>query len=384
MIKDRDIIYFSADDWGCGLITSQTHIAKVLSKNNRILYINSIGLRRPSISTHDAKKIVTKLKKCLAGINQVEKNVYVVTPLVIPFHQYSFVRQINRKLLLGTIKHFMKKLGFRRPILWTYLPNTGDFVKLLKEEQSLYYCVDEFSEFEGVPAKEIREMEEKLMNKTDYVFCTSRELFNKKSKYNRNSFYMPHGVDIDHFTQALDEKTKIPDDIMLIPRPRIGFYGGIEEWVDLELLKQTAEKHPDWHLVLIGREKVNTSKLANLRNVHLLGHRPYELLPAYSKGFDVSLIPFVINELTRNVNPIKLREYLAAGNPVVSTYLPELEEYKDIIVLASNYDEFIGGIETALRDNSSSSREKRIQRVKSESWESRVEQVSNIILSSLK
>jgi glycosyltransferase involved in cell wall biosynthesis len=379
MIEGLDILYFSADDWGCGLTTSQTHIAKTLARKNRILYVNSLGLRKPQVSSKDIGRIFTKLSKFFKGIEPVQENIWVFTPIVLPFHDLKPIQMINKYLLVFYIRFYLRRLKMQRPVFWSFLPNAVHLLGKFKERQRIYYCVDEYSQFEGVPKEAILKQEQQMLQQSDFVFTTATALYQSKRKHNPATYYIPHGVDVAHFGQAREESLPIPADLAALPRPIIGFYGLIESWIDLELLTFLARNKPDWSLVLIGDSNVDPGELARLKNVHFLGRRRYDELPACNKAFDVAIIPFVLNELTRNVNPIKLREYLAAGSPVVATRLPEIEQYHSIVYLADSHPEFLEKIERALTEHGPVPLAQRLAVVEKESWQSRLEQISEII-----
>jgi len=157
-----------------------------------------------------------------------------------------------------------------------------------------------------------------------------------------------HGVDFHHFRKALDPATVVPPEIASLPKPVIGFFGLIADWVDVELMAEIAKRYPAGTLVVVGKATTDTSVLKALPNVHLLGRNPYEQLPAYCKGFDIALNPFRINELTLNANPLKVREYLAAGLQVVSTNIPEVAVLGTCRV-ANTQDEFLIQVDEALK-----------------------------------
>jgi glycosyltransferase involved in cell wall biosynthesis len=169
-----------------------------------------------------------------------------------------------------------------------------------------------------------------------------------KAPLNPNTILVPHGVDYEHFSKALRDDLPVPDDMKDIPHPILGFFGLIRDWVDLDLLAEVARARPAWHLVLLGDSTVDLSPYRNLPNMHFLGRKSYADLPAYCKGFDIGLIPFKVNELTRAVNPIKLREYLAAGLPVVSTPLPEVMAYDGPVRVGDSAESFVDIIGKAL------------------------------------
>jgi glycosyltransferase involved in cell wall biosynthesis len=161
--------------------------------------------------------------------------------------------------------------------------------------------------------------------------------------------------------------------------PVLGFFGLIHEWIDLELIAALARRRPDWTVVLIGKASVDVGALRELPNVKLLGRRPYESLPGYCKGFTVGLIPFAVNELTRNVNPIKLREYLSAGLPVVSTALPEVQAYSESCHVAGSTEAFIEACEAAVRGDTPELRRRRSDAMARETWQAKIEDLGRAV-----
>jgi glycosyltransferase involved in cell wall biosynthesis len=163
----------------------------------------------------------------------------------------------------------------------------------------------------------------------------------------------------------------VPEDIANLPHPIFGFFGLIRDWIDLDLLAEVARRKPDWHFVLIGDSKVDLTPYKASPNMHFLGPKPYEVLPAYCKCFDAGLIPFKINDLTIAVNPIKLREYLSAGLPVISTPLPEVLVYKEMVHIVRTPEDFLAAAAEALAVNSAM-RLKRQKAMAEETWPEKV------------
>ena len=186
---------------------------------------------------------------------------------------------------------------------------------------------------------------------------------------------VPHGVDYEHFSRALSGGLAVPADIADIPHPRLGFFGLIRDWVDLDLLAKVARRRPDWHIVLLGDSTIDLTPYRGLANMHFLGRKPYDQLPAYCQQLDVGLIPFKINDLTLAVNPIKLREYLAAGLPVVSTPLPEVKLYEHLVELAESATEFEEAIDRSL-DQNESDRQHRAAAMSEETWPAKVQEIT--------
>ena len=183
----------------------------------------------------------------------------------------------------------------------------------------------------------------------------------------------------DDRRDPLDPATAIPDDLRGLRRPVVGFFGQLADWVDLELVRALARARPEWSFALVGRATTDLEPLRGLPNVHLLGPKPYSVLPNYCRGFDVGIIPFRTNELTVRANPLKLREYLAAGLPVVATPLPEVARYDGLVYVADGPDAYLTQIEAALRESSSEAARRRIDAMQKEGWDARVEQISAIV-----
>jgi len=228
--------------------------------------------------------------------------------------------------------------------------------------------------------------ENSLLSRADCVICSSLELHATFNRNGHKAHYVPHGVDWTLFRKAVDENLPLPDDLRGIPEPRLGFYGFLsDEWVDFSLLKRLASERPQWHIVLIGRPKAGAdmSMLLPRPNIHYLGLKPFEELPAYTRHFAVGLIPFRLNQLTTHSNPLKLLEYLSGGLPVVSTDIPEVRRYADAVRIARSPEQFIAQCEKALNEGDQSSRERRSAAVETSSWEKRMEQVSEIVRESV-
>jgi len=373
-MRGESIIYF-AKEWGEDP-TSCDHVFRHLARDNKVLWVNSISMRNPNlVSARDLRKIFRKLRKCLGGLKQVGPTAWVCQPMVIPLPYFNIAKTINRKLLPRSLCRQMRKLGMERPQLWTFLPNAADMVGQLGESLSVYYCIDEWSTFSYLDGAKMATMERELLQKVDICFATAHTLVESKRPLNPNTFLAPHGVDYDHFAKALAPETKVPDDIANLTHPVLAFFGLIHDWIDLKLVAGVARKHPEWSVVLIGKAAVPLDVVQGLPNVHILGRRPYGALPAYCKGFDVGIIPFVVSELSRAVNPIKLREYLSAGLPVVSTDLPEVKFYSDIAYVAHTHEEFVAKLEQALREDSPEKRRRRSDAMRNETWEAKMQQV---------
>lgn len=351
--------------------TSKHHVMRELSKTRHVLWINWHASRKPSLNGRDFSAIAEKLKQIGRGIIKVDERLWVMTPLVIPLPGSTFVRKLNRWLVGLQTRWVLRKLP-GRPQLWSFAPDITNLQGAFGEETCVYYCVDEFSAFPGYDLDAIRTLDQQMCESSDLVVTSSRGLFESKRRFNPRTVEVPHGVLHQHFARVLEPDFPEADDLKQLPRPRIGFYGLIHEWQDLDLMVRLAECRPEWSFVFVGKSQIDLQRFATVPNMHFLGQRSHEDLPHYSKGFDVAVIPHKVNELTRNMNPIKLREYLAAGLPVVSSPLPEVQRYLPEVRIAEGVDSWISALEQSIADRSPQADRRRSQRVAGEDWSVRV------------
>ncbi len=380
MLEQQNVIIFSSDDWSSGLKSSKYHVAVGLSRHNRVLFVNSIGLRNPSASARDLKRIWHKLASFFRGYQTINPNLFVFTPIVVPFHGSRWARALNRWILVASLRVLQWVLRLPRPVLLVFSPNFHEVLGQLGESATVYYCIDELKGYREVDSRMFDAMERSLQQKSDCIVACSQELVDKKRAVHPHVYYLPHGVDWALFRQTLDRDEPLPADIAQLPRPIIGFYGFIsDDWIDFELLNEMARAHPEWSIVLIGRTKQDLGTVLRHPNIHFLGVRPFESLPGYNRGFDVALIPFALNELTVSSNPLKLYEYLASGLPVVSVDIPEVARHPELARVARDQREFIAMTEQALLENSPAQKLARSEAVRNETWANRLEQLSQII-----
>lgn len=372
-LAGRDIVCFSHDWTGDPL--SKTHLMRLLARDNRVLWVNSIGYRAPTVSRADLGRVFRKLAAAARPLHEAEPNLFVLSPLAIPAYGVAAMRRLNTFLLRAQVRRAMRKLGFRRPINWTFNPAAGLVAGSLGENLLIYHCVDEYTAFHGVPTQALTDLEGHLLRRADAVFVSAERLLQSKGGHHPRTALVRHGVDFDHFRRAVDPATQIPDDLARLPKPVIGYFGLMaDDWVDVGLLEHVARRFPGGSLALLGKVTMDLALLTRLPNVHLLGRKPYADLPAYCRGFDVAVIPFPVSEVTLNANPLKAREYLAAGLPVVSTPIPEVEVLGQCRVGATPAA-FADQVQQALREPGPSAA--RSETMRRHGWQARLDEITD-------
>jgi len=377
MLRGHDIVCF-ANDWQSDP-TSKKHIMGRLAEENRVLWVNSIGCRTPQVSARDLRRVLAKGRDFLRGLRRQGPNLWTLSPIAIPFHGLKAAQRMNRFLLAANIRLACRRLGMRDPITWTFVPSSAPVAGRLGERLLVYQCVDEFAQFTGVDGGAMLALEADLAARADLVFVTAARLYDAKVGHNPNTYLVRHGVDVEHFRRALAPDLPVADALADAPHPVVGFFGLIADWVDVDLMAALARARPEWTLALVGPVETDVSALAALPNVRLLGRRPYADLPRYCKAFDAALLPFRINELTLAANPLKLREYLAAGLPVVSSALPEVEALAELVQIARTPEEWLRHLDAILSHGSAGPQASRADSMRAESWDQKVEEMSTLV-----
>ncbi len=329
-LRDVPPIVCFANDWR-GDPTSKHHIMRTFAEHADVLWVESSGMRRPQLSkATDLRRIWGRLRRSAGGLAKEEERLHVLSPLSLPLPGNTAAQEANRRIYHWSLRRTLRRLGVREdPLLWVYTPTVAPYLAGMRRGGLVYHCVDRWWAFSDYDSEVMRACHALLCREADVVFASSAALLEDCLEHTPRAHLLRHGVEWRHFARAALEPQPRPADIADVRGPILGFFGLIHEWVDQDLLCRIAEAFPEATLVLIGKVQVDVSRLERARNVRLLGQKPYAELPAYSAHFDVGLIPFAYDELTVAVNPIKLREYLSAGMPVVATGLPEIELLAD-------------------------------------------------------
>ena len=378
MLRNRDFIIFS-DDWGRHPFSCQ-HIMKHCLPHNRLLWVQTIGLRTPQPTLYDLKRSVEKIRSWLKPRikdthDPLPANLHILSPVMIPFNRIPAVRAFNRASVIRSVRRAMAELGMRSPLLLATVPNASDYAGAFGETLTVYYCVDDFTVWPKMNQPElVWEMEEALLAKSDMVIAVSQALRDTRSCPHGPVHLLPHGVDIEHF--SVQESTlPPPEELKDMAKPIIGFYGLIDSHFDIDLMRKIVTARPGWQFVCIGTKRISLDPLESLPNFRWIPAVPYARLPAFAARFDVAIIPYVINRHTQTANPLKLPEYIATGKPVVTTPMPETFRFAGHIRIAGDSASFIKAIEESLADTTSA--QSRRAALAGESWADKAERVSN-------
>jgi glycosyltransferase involved in cell wall biosynthesis len=347
-----EFIYFG-NDWFAENRTSSHHIAKRLGANFPMLYVEVPGLRAPKANARDLRKLFRKLRMTFQPPQLVAPHFWRMTLPQIPLHRIPAIRWVNRVTSRFLIRRAIRRLGFNDAVAWFHVPHPGFLAKHLGEKLTVFYCIDEYSKMPDVDGTSVQAMDDELTKAADIVFVCNQSLLESHRAFNANIHLSPHGVDTEAYALANSPDTPIPEAVNGLARPIIGFWGLLDQWLDLTILEDIARARPDWTVLLIGRAAVDVSALKRMPNIVFAGVQPYADLPKWAKAIDVCILPFTQASLKlRAMSPLKLREYLAAGKPIVAVPVPEAKQFDHVLLTAEDGPGFVLAIEKALATNS--------------------------------
>lgn len=331
-LKDLDMICFSHLRWNFVFQRPQ-HLLTRFSKEMRVFYI-------------EEPAFIDGPDFCQVTQPELNDNIWIVVPHIQrELSEKEYIYR-HKKLLIN----LFEEKNIKDYIFWYYSPLFLCISNSFEPKMIVYDCMDELSAFKFAP-EGLKRSEDELFNKADLVFTGGHSLYEAKKHRHANIYAFPSSIDKEHFKQARTLSSD-PQDQLSIPHPRIGFYGVIDERMDLDLISSVAANRPSWHFVLIGPTvKIDPDSLPKLANIHYLGGKSYKELPSYLAGWDISIIPFALNESTRFISPTKTPEYLSAGKPVISSSIQDvIKPYGDkkLVHIADTPEDFIQAAETEL------------------------------------
>jgi len=369
-------ICFSGQDWWYhNRAHSDFQLLRRVAEQRRVLFVNSIGMRMPmpGRSPQFARRILRKAKSVARFVKRPLAelpNFHVMTPVILPFYGSRTMRAVNAGMVREQVRAVARSIEIApdEAVIFVTIPTAADVIRNWPRRSLVTNRSDLHSAFEETDQALIRALETELVAASDVALYSSHSLMRTEGPIaGDRAVFLDHGVDYDRFAAATGNPHP---DLADLPRPIVGFFGGIDDYVvDLELLEKVAEDLPDCSVVLIGDATCPIDHIVSRSNVHWFGFRPYEEIPSYGAAFDVALMPWLRNEWIEQCNPIKMKEYLAIGLSVVSTDFPEVHYYSDTIAIASNHDHFIELIREALDGKAVSTEQARKARVEGATWD---------------
>ena len=377
------VLYFGTD-WSAENRTSSHHIARRLAQVMPVLFVETPGSRAPQATGRDLRKLWRKLRAAMDPPRKVPEGLYVATLPQIPFRRLPMVRTLNVWAGKYLMRRATRRLGFGPLITWFVVPHPAALAKRFGEKLAVYYCIDDYAAFPGMDAVAIQSLDDQLTRTADVVFVASPALVERKRELNPNSHFSPHGVDFDLFAQASDPAVTPAEGVRSLPHPVIGYFGVLGDWIDQELVIFLARSRPNWTFLFLGHTAGDVSRLRELPNIVLAGPKPYEELPFWTRAFDVAIYPNRLNRQIKHANPLKIREYLASGKPVVSITTPVTSQFAGHLYLADTHEDFLAAIERALREETPERRTARMNSVAAMSWDARFRATLEIVAGLLK
>jgi len=395
-LQDQNIIIFSQMQFDYALESTNYTMAKHLARDNKVYYVDRPYTWRDYITFRKTAGFKIRQPHFFSPSNSIIETdnpnlKIIITPPVPSINAlpegkiYRWLLKLNEKIVGTRLQKVIKALNIQNYIyINSYNVAFPTLHKMLKPDLTVYHCVDPL--IEPYQTRHGLINEEILVKSVDMVISTSRELSNKKGLLNKRSFFSPNAANISHSQKALDPKLKVAEILSGIKKPVIGYFGNIERRIDYDLVKKLISKNPDKSFVFIGPVDRYYASEEDYKfpNVYFKGPVPYEMMPAVLKGFDVAIIPFKKDEVSNNIFPLKLFEYLGSGKPVVSTdFNPDLKEFTgETVFYCKNAEEFSGALDAALKDTEAQM-QKRLAVAAGNTWEHRAIEIKDLLKTNL-
>lgn len=377
-IEGIDVLCFGGEDWwyhNRGHIDMQ--LMRRFAKMGTTLYVNSIVMQKPKLTRGSkfVERLMRKTKSILTGLKSSDVGFWVYSPFTLPVHHLAWARPLSEILVRCQVSHVIRKLCLKNPIIWVACPAACDTAIKMKRTLLVYQRTDRYEEYPNVDRATIRRYDRKLKAVADLTVFVNSTLYSTESGQCKKAIYLDHGVDFGMFASSWDN-VEIPSDIQKIKRPIVGFFGGIDDHTsDIAFVEKVVALLPEISFVFIGNVSSDCSRLMSKENVWMLGQKVYEQIPYYGKCFDVAIMVWRQNLWIEGCNPVKLKEYLALGKPIVSTPFAELQKYLDVVYVAQTPKSFAKCIKKALSEDSPDLIAARRKRVEKASWNVKVELV---------
>jgi glycosyltransferase involved in cell wall biosynthesis len=337
ILKGHQWVVFGPD-WGRHPSVSQHLFSQFLGASS-VLWVETVGLRAPALTWRDVFRSIQKITDfltCRRARACPAPGLTILSPPTLPFTRWRWVRRLNLWHVRRQVRATLKKLGFNQPKLVVTVPSQCDFVGQLGEVLSLYYCIDDYALWKGMNPKHVRQMEAELVQQVDAIVVPSDFLEQRMLPTGKPVLVLTHGVDLTHFRPAAPRPDGLPFEMV--------YFGMIDNRLDQDLLASLAQALPEARIRLIGPVTLSVTRLSGIPNIHLEGPVPYEKLPEAISSASVFLLPFVFDALSQSCSPIKIKEYLACGRPVVATAIPEVSQFEEFVMAVSSPEDFVQAV----------------------------------------
>jgi len=360
------LLVFS-DDWGRHPSSCQ-HLARYLLERYEILWVNTIGTRPPRLDLMTLARGFEKVRQWTRGTpraNQNPANLQVVCPKMWPWFRSRIDRRINRGLLVRQLTPLLESRS-DRPIAVTTIPIVADLIGRLPVSRWVYYCVDDFSQWPGLDQATMRRMEERLVSQVDVIITVSETLRDKFSRMGIHAHLLTHGIDHEHWENGVGE-VPVPE-LDGLERPLIVFWGAIDERMEVRFLERLASDLTRGTIVLVGPEQSPLSALEAIPRLVRLAPLPYEQLPGLAREAAVLIMPYADIPVTRSIQPLKLKEYLATGRPAVVSSLPSTRCWSDCLDVAATPESFSAAVRARIVSGLPGQQRTARERLAGEGW----------------
>lgn len=385
-----DVVCFGGEDWwyhNRGHIDMQ--IMRRYARKGTTVYVNSIVMQKLSTKQGIAggrslpQKVFRKMRSILRGLRRSDAGFWVYSPVSLPVQHIRWLRPLNQFILSMQTDLVVRRLHIAHPLVWVACPVACELALRMKRTALVYQRTDRFEEYPNVDSRRIRHCDEQLKRNADLTIYVNQSLYEKEKRQCRKAVYLDHGVDFGLFAEAEKDRL-VAEDIAGVSRPIAGFFGGIDSHTsDIPFLEKVVTLLPEFSFVFVGSASSNVDGLLGKSNVHMLGQKPYERIPHYGKCFDVAIMVWRQNRWIEGCNPIKLKEYLALGKPVVSTPFPQLRQYASVVYQAATPEEFAVRVRQAFAENSQERVFARRAMIRDASWDAKAEVVLQLLANSM-
>ncbi len=391
MLSGESILCFAPDPWE-DIWRNRHQIMSLLAEANQVLYVEPRYYLR-SVVRGLVRGEIPLARLRASRLSMVKPGLHVFhQPLYAPLSGRAPLSTLTNAMRIASLRRAMSCLKMSRPILWLFRPEMADVPGHYGERALVYHIVDEYSGYGDIDparAQDMQRRERQLIARADLVLVTSKALLESKGGINPNTHWVPNGVDYERFTAAVAARRE-PQEVVGLPRPRIGYVGAVNDKIDAPLLLEVARAYPQATVLVVGPCRASNEatregleRLRSQPNVHLVGQVPVERVPEFVSACDVGLLPYVRNAWTRSIQPLKLYEYLACGLPVVSIDIPAVQDESDVVLVAQDSPSFVALVGEALATDSEALRAARQARASRNTWRERVERISELLEATL-